>query len=394
MSNTILSSNVLIDRVTSAFRRQFDASPSMLVQAPGRVNLIGEHTDYNDGFVLPCAIDAGTLIACRPRADNLVRVVAVDMKDAADTFAIDSPITRRQDAPWANYVRGMVSELVTLGLTTSGADLAIIGNVPQGAGLSSSASLEVAVGQSFKSMYGWEKLTHVELALAAQRAENDFVGCKCGVMDQFISALAIEGHAGMIDCRSLEISQIPMPANTAVLIVHSGVARGLVDSEYNARRSQCEIAAAHFGVSALRDVTDAQIAKERDLDPLSHGRARHVVTENARTTSAARALAAGDLNKMGQLMAQSHQSMRDDFAITTPHIDTLVKILQQAIGSDGGARMTGGGFGGCVVALLPFSAVARARLAIARHYRDPQDRQASIYVCRASAGAGEVRAEG
>ena len=381
----------LLESVLVAFATAFGGPASCLVQAPGRVNLIGEHTDYNDGFVLPCAIDYQTVIACRPRDDRRVRVVAVNYANAGDEFDLDEPILPRADAPWSNYVRGVAKMLLERGLPLAGAELAIAGNVPQGAGLSSSASLEVAVGQAFKSLLGLAELTPTDLALIGQRAENQFVGCNCGIMDQLISARGAAGHALLIDCRSLDAAPVPMPADLAVMIVHSRVKRGLVDSEYNTRRQQCEAAARHYGVPALRDLDQATLeAGAAGLDPVVLRRARHVVSENRRTVEAAAALAARDMRRMGELMAASHASMRDDFEITVPAIDHLVAIAQQAIGTEGGARMTGGGFGGCIVAVMPESRVDAVRAAIESHYRAPGGEPAAIWVCHASAGAGPL----
>jgi len=381
----------LISSLTAAFERSFQGAPDMLVQAPGRVNLIGEHTDYNDGFVLPCAIDFHTLVAARARSDRVVRVVALDYADQLDEFSLDTPIVPREDAPWANYVRGVVQMLLAHGVVLGGADLALAGNVPQGAGLSSSASLEVAVGQAFKGLYRLNGLSPTDLALIAQRAENQFVGCNCGIMDQLISARGQQGHALLIDCRSLHTQAVPMPQDMAVMIIHSRVRRGLVESEYNTRRAQCEQAARHYGVAALRDLTVAQLqAGSQGLDAVAYRRARHVVTENQRTVDAAAALAAHDMRVMGQLMAQSHVSMRDDFQITVPAIDALVDIIQNAIGLEGGVRMTGGGFGGCVVALVPQALVAHVRSAVQAQYRSPQGELAQIHVCSPSAGAGSL----
>ena len=381
----------LISSLTAAFERSFQGAPDMLAQAPGRVNLIGEHTDYNDGFVLPCAIDFHTLVAARARSDRVVRVVALDYADQLDEFSLDTPIVPREDVPWANYVRGVVQMLLAHGMALGGADLALLGNVPQGAGLSSSASLEVAVGQAFKGLYRLNGLSPTDLALIAQRAENQFVGCNCGIMDQLISARGQQGHALLIDCRSLHTQAVPMPQDMAVMIIHSRVRRGLVESEYNTRRAQCEQAARHYGVAALRDLTVAQLqAGSQGLDAVAYRRARHVVTENQRTVDAAAALAAHDMRVMGQLMAQSHVSMRDDFQITVPAIDALVDITQNAIGPEGGARMTGGGFGGCVVALVPQALVAHVRSAVQAQYRSPQGELAQIHVCSPSAGAGSL----
>lgn len=381
----------LTQAATEAFTQAFGQTPQYLVQAPGRVNLIGEHTDYNDGFVLPCAINHGTVIAASPRDDAVVRVVAADYRGERDEFRLDEPINPQADILWPNYVRGVVKYLQEHGLALRGADLALAGDVPQGAGLSSSASLEVAVAQAFKTLQGLDSLSPTDMALIAQRAENRFVGCNCGIMDQLISARGQAGHALLIDCRSLEAQAVPMPADLAVMIVHSRVRRGLVDSEYNTRRRQCEEAATHFGVKALRDLDLATLeARGGELDAVVLQRARHVITENQRTVDAAAALAAGDLRRMGVLMAASHDSMRDDFEITVPAIDQLVQILQTAIGDVGGARMTGGGFGGCVVALMPQDKVDTVRAAVERDYRAPSGEPGTIYVCKASAGAGAI----
>ncbi|RZS52305.1 galactokinase [Sphaerotilus mobilis] len=382
----------LQQRVLASFTAAYGAAPTSLVHAPGRVNLIGEHTDYNDGFVLPCAIDFHTLVAARPRDDTRVRVVASDFGDRQDSFWLDAPIERLSDAEqgWANYVRGMVQALLADGLLLRGCDLAVAGNVPQGAGLSSSAALEVAIGQAFKTLQGLD-VDATRLAQLAQQAENRFVGIQCGIMDQLISARGAAGHALLIDCRSLAAQAVHLPDDIAVLIAHSRVRRGLVDSEYNTRRQQCEAAARHYDVAALRDVDTDRLLRDRaGLDDLTFRRARHIVTENQRTLDAAAALAVGDMARMGALMAASHASMRDDFEITVPAIDHLVEILQDVIGRDGGARMTGGGFGGCVVALLPESRVEAAQAALTARYRAPGGESATVYICHPSAGAGPL----
>ncbi len=384
-------SESLISRTRAAFASQFGAEPALTVQAPGRVNLIGEHTDYNDGLVLPCAIDYRTVIAARPRADRIVRVLAADYGDAIDEYALDAPIERRDDAMWANYVRGVVRELLRRGLPLQGMDMAISGDVPQGAGLSSSASLTVAVGRLFATQPGLESLSPIDIALVAQHSENDFVGTQCGNMDQIISASGVAGHALLIDCRSLETRPVAVPDDAAIMILHSHVKRGLVDSEYNTRRQQCEAAARHLGVPALRDADMAMLeTRGAGLDPVAFKRARHVITENERVLAAAEALAAGDLARMGKLMAASHVSLRDDFEITVPPIDRLVEIVGGVIGDAGGVRMTGGGFGGCVVAVVPQGLVEDVRTAVLRDYRAPGGEQSTIYVCRAAAGAGVV----
>ncbi|CFR15649.1 galactokinase [Yersinia frederiksenii] len=371
------------------FRQEFNHDADITIKAPGRVNLIGEHTDYNDGFVLPCAIDYETVISCSKRDDRQIRVVAADYENQQDIFSLDEPIVPHPEYRWADYVRGVVKHLQLRNADFGGADMVISGNVPQGAGLSSSASLEVAVGQALQSLYQLP-LSGVELALNGQEAENQFVGCNCGIMDQLISALGKQDHALLIDCRTLETRAVSMPANVAVVIINSNVKRGLVDSEYNTRRQQCETAARFFGIKALRDVDPNLFFSIQDeLDPVVAKRARHVITENERTLAAADALAAGDLKLMGQLMQESHISMRDDFEITVPPIDSLVDIVKSVIGEQGGVRMTGGGFGGCIVALMPTSLVEQVRATVAREYPAfSGGRTETFYVCQASQGAG------
>ena len=386
-----MSVSALAATARRALQAQFGVEAAGLVQAPGRVNLIGEHTDYNDGFVLPCAIDRGTVIAWAPRKDGQVLALAVDAGAETDAFALDANITRREDRPWSHYVRGMARELVLRhGLPRCGLTLAIAGDVPAGAGLSSSAALELAVAHALLAAAG-RQLDATTLALAAQRAENEFVGCRCGIMDQLISARGQAGHALLIDCRSLDARAVALPADTAVLIAHSRVQRGLVDSAYNERREACERAAQAIGVAALRDATLDDVLRA-PLDAVTRQRARHVVSENARTTAAAEALALGELRTVGEVMAASHASMRDDFEITVPAIDRLAALMHEAIGGDGGARMTGGGFGGCVVGLLPASRVAEVCRAVEAHYRSPQGEPAMLFECRASGGAGVLPA--
>lgn len=378
----------MIDALHRLFGEHFGAGPELVARAPGRVNLIGEHTDYNDGFVLPCAISRQTMVAARRRDDEQVRIVAGDLGGVTTAFSLSEPIQPDSAAPWSNYVRGVADGLLEAGLDLPGADLAIIGDMPQGAGLSSSAALENAAGLALAALAGQPDLDRSRLALIGQRAEHRFAGCQCGIMDQLVSARAVAGAALLIDCRSLECTPVSLPDDLAVMIVHSGIERGLVDGEYNLRRQQCEAAARHFGVTALRDLAELPVAG--GLDPVAYARARHVVGENARTLAAAEALRAGDLASLGALMAESHAAMRDDFQITLPAIDALVELLQQAIGSAGGARMTGGGFGGAVVALLPVAEVERVRAAVLAGYRTPAGEPPLIMIETPAAGASLI----
>ncbi|WP_085248350.1 galactokinase [Gilliamella mensalis] len=380
----------LIDKTMQAFEIKFGYKPDTVVQSPGRVNLIGEHTDYNDGFVLPCAIDYQTVISCHKRLDNLIRVIAVDYDNQQDEFLLDSPIEQHPNYRWANYIRGVVKQLKKYANNINGVDFAISGNVPQGAGLSSSASLEVAVAKMFQVLYNLP-LDGTKLALIGQQAENQFVGCNCGIMDQLISALGQSQHALLIDCRSLEAKAVSIPKDFSVVIINSNIKRGLVDSEYNTRRKQCEAAAQALGVKALRDASLTELKHiENTLDPIVFKRAHHIITENERTLKAAQALASGDYKLLSTLMAHSHNSMRDDFEITVPAIDYLVEIIHGVLGEQGGVRMTGGGFGGCVVALVPKDKVDAVKTIVSNNYAKKTGIKEDFYVCTPSEGAHAI----
>ncbi|MCX8617462.1 galactokinase [Gilliamella sp. B2923] len=380
----------LIEKTTQAFESQFGYQPDTVVQAPGRVNLIGEHTDYNDGYVLPCAINYQTVISCHKRSDNIIRVIALDYHHQQDEFSLDKPIEKHPNYQWANYVRGVVKHLKKYANNIHGADFVISGNVPQGAGLSSSASLEVAVGKMFQVLYQLP-LDGTKLALIGQEAENQFVGCNCGIMDQLISALGEAQHALLIDCRTLGTHPVSIPDDLAVVIINSNIKRGLVDSQYNTRREQCEAAAEALGVRALRDASLAELEViESTLDPVVFKRARHVITENERTLLASHALEVRDYKLLSLLMAQSHKSMRDDFEITVPAIDYLVEIVHKVIGDEGGVRMTGGGFGGCVVALVPKDKVDDVKAVVHNHYQQKFGIKETCYVCQPSEGASAI----
>ncbi|MGR5117880.1 galactokinase [Vibrio astriarenae] len=380
----------LVQKVKASFESVLGYAPTHFIQAPGRVNLIGEHTDYNDGFVLPCAINYQTVVAAAKRDDNLVRLVSVDYNDATDEFDLTKEIEFQQDKMWANYIRGVVKCLKESNFEFGGFDLSVSGNVPQGAGLSSSAALEVVIGQTIKELFNLD-ITQAEIALNGQQAENEFVGCNCGIMDQMISAEGRKNHALLLDCRYLKTEAVSMPEDMSVVIINSNKKRGLVDSEYNTRREQCEEAARIFGVEALRDVTFAQFKeREAELESMVAKRARHVITENDRTLEAAEALRNHDMKRMGELMAESHASMRDDFEITVPEIDTLVDIVKAVIGDQGGVRMTGGGFGGCIVALVPPALVSDVKATVEREYQAQTGLKEDIYVCQAKDGAGLI----
>ncbi len=382
-----------LERAVAAYRARFGVEPEVVVRAPGRVNLIGEHTDYNDGYVLPMAIDRETVVAAGLAHDGAARVVAADFGDATDAFALDLPMTHGdgERGGWRNYVRGVAGAMLGEGYRWPGVRMAIAGNVPLGSGLSSSASIELAVARALAELAEAEVVPQ-RLAQLCQRAENDFVGCACGIMDQLVSACGAAGHALLIDCRSLDRRLVAMPAGVSVIVAHSGVRHSNVAGDYNARRAQCEAAARHYGVAALRDLTMEALEQERgELDDATFRRARHVVSENARTLNAADALERGDLVRLGALRAQSHASMRDDFAITVPAIDRLAAIMAGPLAGNGGARMTGGGFGGCVIAIAPHEHAGAVVAAVREHYRTPDGGLAETFMCSPSEGASRLR---
>lgn len=372
-------------KLAQAFEHTFQRVPDVMVHAPGRVNLIGEHTDYNQGFVFPAAINFGTDVAVAKRNDRTVSVIALDYSGSTCHFNLDG-IRFDQAQPWSNYVRGVL-KILAEHFDFQGLDMAITGNVPQGAGLSSSASLEVAVLKAVASLYDLP-LSGVDAALMGQRAENEFVGCSCGIMDQLISAVGKAGNALLIDCQSLAYEYHPINPNYQIVIVNSNVKRGLVDSEYNLRRKQCEEAAHRLGVTSLREATIEQLesSAEHLSDPVFR-RARHVISENERTLAMARALEESDYGAVSRLMAESHRSMREDFEITVEPVDMLVEIIAQVIDVRGGVRMTGGGFGGCVVALVPRELVGAVEQAVSDEYHKRTGIRESLYICTAEQGA-------
>lgn len=372
--------------LSATFQQFYGESPALVAHAPGRVNLIGEHTDYNEGFVFPAAINFGTWVAAAKRSDDVINVTAMDYDNQQNEFAL-TDIQYDENQGWANYVRGVVKVLKEAMPDFSGANLLVTGNVPQGAGLSSSASFEIAILKAISALYALP-LDGVKAALLGQKAENTFVGCSCGIMDQLISAMGNEGQAMLLDCQSLDIQHSPLPDSHQIVIINSNVKRGLVDSEYNLRREQCEEGAAILGVSSLREanMTMLEEAKSRMSDVV-YRRAKHIITENQRTLEASEALKMGDIQTVSTAMAQSHVSMRDDFEITVRPIDYLVEIIDEVLGNTGGVRMTGGGFGGCVVALAPTDKVDAVKQVVADKYFDETGYQADIYVCTATQGA-------
>ena len=363
----------LIARARQGFRAAYGTDPARFIAAPGRVNLIGEHVDYNDGFVLPCAIDRETIVALGPpdtaAGPPLFESAALDMGAARDSFALDATIARGP-GNWQNHVRGVVDALARGGHRVMPMRIAIAGDVPIGAGLSSSAAFGVAVALACSDHSGLN-LAPEKLARAAQAAENDFVGCACGIMDQMASAASVAGHALLLDCRSLAHVAVPIHPSLAITVIDTGLRRELTGSAFNQRRAECEAAARHYGVAALRDLDPAQLERARGgLDDVPYARARHVVSELARVQPVADALTTGDGGALAGLLAEAHRSLAQDFAVSLPPIDRLAALVADALGPAGGARLTGAGFGGCVVAVADRAAGAAINAAVARYNAD------------------------
>ena len=374
-----------IDRqdAVNHFITRFGQPPRWIVRAPGRVNLIGEHTDYNDGFVLPLAIDRAIWIALRPHDDSRVLVHSVDFNQSAE-FSLEG--LSHQQAGWLEYLKGTAWSLQDAGHRLAGWQGVLLGDVPLGAGLSSSAALEMAAARAFAaaSDLAWDPAAMAKLG---QRAENRWVGVNCGIMDQLISACGRSGHALLIDCRSLESRAVPFPPGVAVVVLDTATRRGLVDSAYNERRAQCEAAARFFGVRALRDVDRGWFERAcGDLDATTRRRALHVITENDRTLRAAEAMCRGDMATLGELMQQSHASLRDDYEVSSAALNAMVECAQQHKACYG-ARMTGAGFGGCAVALVRAEAADDFVRHTATAYQEETGLTPAVYVCQATNGA-------
>ena len=379
--------------LSATFRSIFAAEPTAFVRAPGRVNLIGEHTDYNDGFVLPMAIEHDVRIALRPRSDRSVILCSTDFNQQV-TFGLDPLRHDDGNAPWSEYARGVAWAMLEKGLPLRGLEAVIAGDVPIGAGLSSSAAMEVACAWAFQVAGGF-RMTPVDLALLCQRAENAWVGMRCGIMDQFIAVTGQADHAVLIDCRSLEYRAVPLPRGFSFVICNSMVKRGLVDSAYNERRAQCEEGVRLLqkylpSIRALRDVTPSDLEKHKaDLPEVTYRRCRHVVTENARVAQSVEALQAGSAEAFGRLMNESHESLRRDYEVSRAELDALVEIARSSPGCLG-SRLTGAGFGGCTVSLVRSRSVRAFVARVQDEYARQSGLRPDIYVSRAAAGAGLV----
>ena len=352
-----------------------------MVRAPGRANLIGEHTDYNDGFVLPVALEMACFLA-GDRTDGLCSLTSDQEEGRAE---VDLRSGRGPSEGWGRYVTAVVRALRDEGVELRGLEGRVYSEVPEGSGLSSSAALEVALAVALSG----EALDVVRVARICRRAENEYVGVQSGIMDQLASAGCREGHALLIDCRDNSFEHVRVPDDVAVLVVDSGIRRGLDSSAYNERRSQCAAACKALGVSSLRDAT-LEMIHDNEVDDLVARRARHVITENERVLSAVRALRASDLDALGDLLLASHRSLAGDYEVSLPELDTLVQI---AAGLPGvfGARLTGAGFGGCTVNLVDVQRAERIGREIVRRYRDETSRDARFWISRPSAGAGALR---
>jgi len=375
--------------IEEAFKKIFGASPEVVVRAPGRVNLIGEHTDYNDGFVLPAAIDRFIEFAGRRRSDRTIRIHSTDFQDSAE-FSLDDN-QKDSEHRWSNYLRGVSKFLESDGHQLTGAEIVFGGNVPRESGLSSSAAVEVAATTFWQRLMGL-KLDPVYVVKLARRAENEFVGVPCGIMDQFISALGRKEHALFLDCRDLSYRHVPLRGDVKLVVCNSGVKRALAQSEYEVRLKQCNQAVAQLksvglAIRNLRDVDPEDLDTASDaLSEILLRRARHVVTENARVLEAVKVLEEGDLERFGELMNASHESLRDDYEVSSKELDVLVELAWKQPGTLG-ARMTGAGFGGCTINLVRIDAADAFAEAVSRGYQEALGLKAEIYVCQASDGA-------
>jgi galactokinase len=375
----------------SRFKDVFGREPVLSSKAPGRVNLIGEHTDYNDGYVMPVAIQYATTVLGAPREDKEVRLFSVDFESQV-VFSIDKPISKNEDRSWSQYEKGVIDEFLKRGDKLSGADLLIQGNVPLGAGLSSSASVEIATAGAVRTL-NRISISCLDLVKLCQRAENDFVGMKCGIMDQFISCLGEEGHALFLDCRTLEYEIIPFPSQLySIVIMNTKVKRELVGSAYNERRGQCEEAVRALqaflpGIRALRDVAVADFERyQGKLSETVRKRCEHVVRENQRVLDFRKSLKQNEQDSLGRLLVQSHDSLRDLYEVTCPELDAMVDI---AMGTPGvvGARMTGAGFGGCAIALVAKGMEGALRENVLSRYQKKTGICPEVYVSSPSHGS-------
>ena len=386
--------NELSTQIAAEFEKHYGRSPRWIAAAPGRVNVIGEHTDYNDGFVLPMAIEFYTVMAAdkRPDGKETITFRSLSQPDAT-TIDLSAPV--KPDVPkWGNYPRGVVAGFLARGINPGGLDVLLHSTVPLGSGLSSSAALEVATATLIEAVTG-QQIDPVEKALLAQKAEHDFAGVPCGIMDQFISALGREGHLLLLDCRTRKPELVPMSdPSVELLVVNTNVKHELGSGEYAKRRAECEEAAKILGVASLRDATPEQLeAAKGKMSDVVYRRARHVIGEIERTVHAAEGVRQSNWPTVGQFMYASHAALRDDYEVSCPELDAIVEIAE-GIGLQGGVygcRMTGGGFGGCCVALVKTEAVEAISQKIAADYQAKTGIEATIFASRPAAGATIIK---
>ncbi len=367
------------------FKASYGVAPSHIAVAPGRVNLIGEFTDYNLGYVLPCALEFSTKVLYNVTGNDQVTVRSTAYPNEQDQFNVRADI-EQGDSQWGNYIRAVVFVLKRAGHLLSGIDLLIDSNVPQGAGLSSSAALEVSIAGAFNQAFSLG-LSKEQIAVLGQEAENDFMHCQCGIMDQLISAKGKADKALLIDCNDLTTASVNIPKDLSLVIVNSNYPRKLVDSEYNQRRIDCENAARTMKVASLREADmSTLLAHQTAMTENEFKRAHHVISENDRVLNTVEALNANDMEQLKLLLAQSHQSLKHDFEVTVPATDGLVEIIADALDGKGAVRMTGGGFGGAVVCLCRSSEIDTVKAAIEQHYYPRFNLSADIYVCNVGSG--------
>jgi galactokinase len=377
--------------LTRRFEELFRQTPQ-LFRAPGRVNLIGEHTDYNDGFVMPAAIGLFCWVAIAPRRDRQLVMHSDSFSETVTIDLNDNALARRHD--WTDYVAGTALALEGAGYRLEGAEILVHGEIPFGSGLSSSAAIEVASGFALLDNSG-RHLDRTRLAVACRQAENEFVGARVGIMDQFISARGRAGHALMLDCRSLEYELLPLPAEASLVVCNTGVKHSIAGGEYNRRRAQCEegvrlLQTVLPGITALRDVSPGQLEEHKGVLPeLIYRRCRHVVTEDVRVQGAMAALQAGEWSHFGELMAASHRSLRDDYEVSCRELDIMVEIAAAQPGLLG-ARMTGGGFGGSTVNLVLADEADKFRRNVAAAYEQHVGIHPEVYILSAADGVHRV----
>ncbi len=377
--------------VDEELRARYGA-PDGIFMAPGRVNLIGEHTDYNDGFVMPAAIGFATYVAAGSRRDDKLGVYSIDFHEGREFDLAENP--QGPTGHWSDYVRGVAAVLRSQSVPIHGANLVIKGDVPIGAGLSSSASIEVATAFALVGV-NHLNLDRRTIASICQRAEHEYAGTKCGIMDQFIACFGQANHALLLDCRSLEFEALNIATSARIVICNTMVKHELAAGEYNRRRADCEAGVRILqrfmpGIKALRDVTLTELAEQQsEMPPIILRRCRHVISENARVLDAGEALKRNDLRRFGALMGESHASLRDDYEVSSPELDRMVELARTCSGVYG-ARMTGGGFGGCTVNLVDADAVDEFKLAVAHGYQQSFGIHPEIYVCTAADGAKEI----